>query len=437
MTKYFVLDTNVLLHNRDAIHSFGDNVVVLPMMVVVELDRFKKREGELGHNTRSVIRELDKYREKGNLTNGVEMESGGTILTVFCEEVDNLGVEFGNNKADNVIIATALQLQKENKNVIFISKDINARLRADALGISVQDFEKQKVNIDDLHLGYKELFVPSKTIKQFYDNDKLLKNGFDLSPNEFALFTNEADPKNTALGMVDGEDNIRRLNGEHDSAWGLPTRNVQQRMVLELLLDPKIEIVTIIGQAGTGKTLLALAAGLDQTTRKKYGKVLVFRPIIPMGKDLGFMPGDKEEKLECWMQPIKDNLKELCRIRFEKNGIIQSDLGTPQGLIESGLVKYEALTYVRGSSICQRFIIVDEAQNLTPHEAKTMLTRAGEGTKIVLTGDPDQIDNPYLDAESNGLTHTAVRLKHHPIHGHLALEKTVRSNLAGVAAELL
>ena len=439
MRKYFVLDTNVLLHNADSISSFSDNYVVLPMSVIEELDKFKSRSDELGRNARKVIRDLDHLRVRGRLAEGVEMDNGG-ILKIITEgeNIDCGGLNM--TVPDNRILAVAYTLFKKGEKVIFVSKDINARLKADALGLGVMDFEKQKVNFDELFSGYRELPVPGKVIDTFYEKREVESEGLGLMPNEFVLLQDEADPKHTALARAVSDKKLVRLNPQYDSAWQIRSRSKEQRMCLELLLDPSVEIVTLVGQAGTGKTLLALAAGLEEVIiNKRYEKILVSRPIIPLGKDLGYMPGDKDEKLAHWMQPIFDNLTFLMgtgqppKTRQDDDSLRHK----MEKLLKDHVVELEALTYIRGRSISGQFVIVDEAQNLTPHEVKTIISRAGEGTKMVLTGDPYQIDNPYLDSSSNGLTYTVERLKELPIHGHITLRKSERSQLAGVAADYL
>ncbi|MBU4262131.1 MAG: PhoH family protein [Proteobacteria bacterium] len=439
MRKYFVLDTNVLLHNADSISSFSDNYVVLPMSVIEELDKFKSRSDELGRNARKVIRDLDRLRCHGRLAEGVEMENGG-ILKIVTEGDDIVCHGLNMKVADNRILAVAYTLFKQGEKVIFVSKDINARLKADALGIGVMDFEKQKINFDELFSGYREQLVPGKIIDILYEKREVEAEGLELLPNEFVLLQDEADPKHSALARAINEKKLVRLNPQYDSAWQIRSRSKEQRMCLELLLDPSVQLVTLVGQAGTGKTLLALAAALEEVIiNKRYEKILVSRPIIPLGKDLGYMPGDKDEKLSHWMQPIFDNLTFLMASGHSQKN--RQDDETVRNkvdkLLKDHIVEMEALTYIRGRSISGQFVIVDEAQNLTPHEVKTIISRAGEGTKMVLTGDPYQIDNPYLDSSSNGLTYTVERLKAIAIHGHITLKKSERSELSGVAADYL
>lgn len=437
MKKHFVLDTNVLLHNADAISSFADNIVVLPMTVIEELDKFKSRNDELARNARQIIRDLDKLRSRGHLGDGVTMENDG-LLKIFIEGEDTAIKGMDMSIPDNRILAVAHYLKVKGEKVIFVSKDINARLKADALGIEVMDFEKQTVNFDELFCGHREINVASTIVDEFFREDLYVLEGYNFFPNEFVLLVDENNEKHTGIGRALDQKTIGHLNSNFDSAWNTRSRSKEQRMAYELLLDPTVELVTLVGQAGTGKTLLALAAGLEMVLhQKQYERLLVSRPIIPLGKDLGYMPGTKDEKLTVWMQPIFDNLTFLMGGSKENDDNGQSVRNKVEKLLTDNTLELEALSYIRGRSIPRQYIVVDEAQNLTPHEVKTIVSRAGEGTKIVLTGDPYQIDNPYLDARSNGLSYSVERLKDQQIHGHVTLMKSERSTLAGIAAEYL
>lgn len=434
--KHFVLDTNVLLHNADSLTSFADNSVVLPMTVIEELDKFKRHNDELGRNARHVIRQLDKLRLAGSLKDGVAMTNGG-ILTITVERRDMPGALLDMNVADNRILAVANSLHEEGKSVIFVSKDINARLKADALGIDTMDFEKQKCNTDDLYTGWQQTSVSTEVVDRFYKEKTIQKEEFDFLHNEFILLQDELNPKHSGIGRAIEKNTLTHLNSQYEQAWNIHPKSKEQRMALELLLDPEISLVTLIGQAGTGKTLLALAAGLECVIhRESYERLLVSRPIIPMGKDIGYLPGTKDEKLSLWMQPIFDNLTYLMRHnrRSDDEGSVQQKVDK---LLKNQQVELEALTYIRGRSIPRQFVIVDEAQNLTPHEVKTIISRAGENTKMVFTGDPQQIDNPYLDSASNGLSYAVERLKGESIYGHITLSKSERSPLSAIAADYL
>jgi len=440
MTKTFVLDTNVLLHNADCIENFADNLIVLPMAVIEELDRFKKESNELGRNARRVIRRLDELRGLGSLRDGVPLPNGGQLRilsTPLNTERQDLDVEL----PDNRILLLAFLLHSSGEKVIFISKDINARLKADALGIQAEDYETEKINFDDLYSGYSETTVGPETIEAFHATH-LLEIDAGTYPNEFVLLRSKENGKQTALGRVASPGHIKHLTKNYDKVWNIQARNKEQRIALELLMDPEVQIVTLVGQAGTGKTLLALAAALHSTLRlHRYDRILVSRPVIPMGKDIGYLPGAKEEKLSHWMQPIFDNLTYLLRDETAPRKKKVKTKLTPRHRVEQlladNVITLEALTYIRGRSIPKQYVIIDEAQNLTPHEVKTIVSRAGEDTKMVLTGDPYQIDNPYLDAASNGLTFAAERLKELAIHGQVLLRKSERSELAGVAAQYL
>ncbi len=439
MIKHFVLDTNVLLHNSSAIFSFADNTVVLPMTVIEELDQFKRNNDELGRNSRMVIRQLDRLRQQGRLGEGVRMDNGGILrITVAKEEMP--GVCMDMNAPDNRILATAWNLHQRGETVIFVSKDINARLKADALGIAVMDFEKEKCDAERLFTGWRELTVSGDQIEAFHQRNQLeipaLPEDEVLLPNEFVLLRDGDKPKHSGMARVKGE-LLVRLNDSFDKPWNLSAHSKEQRMALELLLDPEVALVSLVGRAGTGKTLLALAAGLEATLKQRqYEKLLVSRPVIPLGRDIGFLPGSKDEKLTLWMQPIFDNLSYLMGIHRRR-----SDEGTAQQMVHRLLkneeVELEALTYIRGRSISRQYVIIDEAQNLTPHEVKTIISRAGEGSKMVLTGDPAQIDNPYLDASSNGLSYAVERLKGQRVCGHVTLSKSERSELSSLAADYL
>jgi len=366
------------------------------------------------------------------------MENGGTLIIYHEKDLIDHGMDM--RVADNRILGVAYTLLQQGKKVIFVSKDINARLKADALGIDVMDFEKQKVNFDELFSGHCEQKVPGGLIDELYAKKSLKVEACSPVPNEFILLIDENDEQHTALARSSNGGVLVPLIPDYNEAFGLKPRNKEQRMALELLLDPEVQLVTMVGQAGTGKTLLALAAALETTIHfRRYDRVLVSRPIIPMGKDIGYLPGDKEDKLANWMQPIFDNLTFLLGSHSGKPAEGESETVRQKidKLLHENVIELEALTYIRGRSIPHQYVIVDEAQNLTPHEVKTIVSRAGEGTKVVLTGDPYQIDNPYLDSSSNGLSYAVERMKGQPLHGHITLHKSERSTLAGVAAEYL
>ena len=449
MIKTFVLDTNVLLHSSQALNAFQDNNIAIPMAVIEELDKFKKSHDELGRNSRRVIRTLDSLRIQGRLNDGVSMKnlrngtsgklrivSAGTASSRYWQQLESFG--WDTDKADNRILVAALQLQAElSEPVIFVSKDINLRLKADMLGLKVADFEQDKVEPERLFTGFQTIDATDEEIDRFYRDRVLEKSNLKLTPNEFAVLQSVSSNKRTAIARYAGGNLLKALNIADDFHIGhIVPRNKEQRMALELLCDPSVRLVTLVGGAGTGKTLLALAAGLFEIfERKHYEKLLVSRPIVPLGNDIGYLPGGKNDKLQSWMQPIFDNLE------FLLEGSAGTSRNNPErqisNLINKGTLQLEAITYIRGRSIPEHFVIIDEAQNLTPHEIKTIISRAGENTKMVLTGDPHQIDNPYLDASSNGLSVTVEQFKNEKIHGHVTLKKSERSELAALAARLL
>ena len=447
--KTFVLDTNVLLHNPNALFMFKEHDVVIPFDVIEELDKFKTGTDDLGRNARTTIRHLDRLRRRGNLSEGVTVPETGGHVRVILEEDQKLCPGLTINTPDNRIICCAFTLLREGKRVVFISKDINARIKSDALGIVTQDFEAQKVDFEHLYTGWREARVPSKFFDaMFKDKQAKLALGADDPPllvNEFVLLKDEADENHTAIARVKADGTIAPLRQRRGPVFGIVSRNLQQTMALDLLLDDSVKLVSLIGSAGTGKTLLALAAGMSKTLNDNvYQKLLCARPIMPLGRDIGYLPGGKDEKLTAWMQPIFDNMSYLLSNRTAGDQQDKQHAATLSNveqrihqLMESGQVVLEPLTYIRGRSIPNQYMIVDESQNLTPHEVKTIASRVGEGTKLVLTGDATQIDNPYLDSSSNGLSYLVERLKGKSIVGHITLGKSERSELASLVTEEL
>jgi PhoH-like ATPase len=438
MKKIFVIDTNVLLHDPRAIFSFEENDVIIPIVVIEELDKFKKGIDEIGRNARQVSRILDEFRQKGKLSQGVQLDGGGNLrVELNHQSPQHLPNELIATKADNRILATALNLKHDNLPVVLVTKDTNLRIKADALGLRAEDYESDTITLDELYAGETELSVDPGVIDEFYAEGELPPADPKPYPNQFVLIKNSANPSQTALSRYSQQKNVLVpiANIKH-GVWGITARNKQQQFALDLLLNDDIRLVTLVGRAGTGKTLLALAAGLEKTIENRaFQRLVVSRPVFPLGKDIGFLPGDIEEKLRPWMQPIRDNLDFLMgasAIAGRAKG--KKDL---QSLFDLGMIEVEPLTYIRGRSMPNQYLIVDEAQNLTPHEIKTIITRAGEGTKVVLTGDPYQIDNPYIDSSSNGLTFVVDRFKEEPIAGHITLVKGERSDLAELAATLL
>jgi PhoH-like ATPase len=445
MKKNFVLDTNVLLHDPNCLTSFEENNVIIPIYVIEEVDSFKKDLSELGRNARAISRKLDQLREKGPLTDGVPLNGdgweGGLLRVAYTTQ--ELPPEFAlpGNPADNRILATALEAQTKNPSepLVFITKDINLRIRGAALGLQVQDYDVERTDIAELYGGVYELKVPAGDLQKLYDEGKLAlpeaEDGEEYPANSYAIVTDHETGRSSALARLCPQEGVMKcLKGHGPTVWGIRSRNKEQHFAFDLLLDDKIRLVTLVGQAGTGKTLLALAAGLQKVAEEKaFLRLLVSRPVFPLGRDIGFLPGAVEEKLRPWMQPVHDNLELLLGIAGKEGKRGRS----ADEFFDLDLVHIEPLTYIRGRSIARQFILVDEAQNLTPHEVKTIITRAGDETKIVLTGDPYQIDNPYVDSTNNGLVHVVRRFEREPLAGHITLTKGERSDLAERAAMLL
>jgi PhoH-like ATPase len=425
--KTFVTDTNVLLHDPACLNAFMNHELVIPLPVLDELDAAKARPDSVGRNARAVVRKLDELRKLGSLSEGVQYND--TIVRVELNHCDHAPKGLEIEKKDNRIISVALGLKKEDKQVVVISKDINLRVKCDVLGIDAEDYETDKMAEEPtlVYGGTKEVIVSSAVIDQLYDEECKGLPGFTGYPNQFLLLKSNEKENHVGLGrLVDG---LLKPVKPPKHMSGIIPRNLEQRMAVDLLLDPKIKLVTLVGKAGCGKTLLAAAAALQSVLAdcRTYHRMLIARPIQPMGKDLGYLPGDIEEKLDPWMQPLYDNL-EL---------IMGGDRHMLNMYKEQGIIQVEPLTYIRGRSIPKSFIILDEAQNLSPNEIKTIITRVGDNTKIVVTGDIEQIDNPYVDFADNGLTHVVERFKDHSIAGHITLRKGERSILAALAAKIL
>ncbi|NPU84547.1 MAG: PhoH family protein [Syntrophaceae bacterium] len=434
MVKLFVLDTNVLLHNPGAIFSFEDNDVVIPIAVIEEIDNQKRRQDEIGRNARVVSQELDKMRESGCLSAGVPLPGGGRLRIELNHQecCDEFPPGFDPRKTDNRILSLAWSLNRDFPGRVFlVSKDLNLRVKSDVLGIPAQDFFSDRINYHELYTGWGNVDVTSEELDAFFRDGHLEMNGRGPGrPHQFFVMKNRALPSRSALSrFFRGE--LRPLVHGESTNQGIKARNKEQRFALELLLNDQVRVATLVGRAGTGKTLLAIAVGLEKVMEQKaYSRLLITRPVIPLGNDLGFLPGSKEEKLRPWMQPIYDNLEFIFSNNQEPHRIIEH-------IMDRGILEMEALAYIRGRSIPRQFIICDEAQNLTPHMIKTLITRVGEGTKIVFTGDPEQIDHPYLDSSSNGLSYLVEHLKDEEIAGHVTLLKGERSQVAEMGARLL
>jgi PhoH-like ATPase len=442
-SKNYVLDTNVLLHDARALYAFADNAVVVPIYVIEEIDTFKKDQSELGRNARQVARLLDEHRSNtGGLSQPQKLQNGGTVRVALSKNpVKN--PSYDSRSMDQRILEIALEVRDADPRTptILVTKDVNMRVRGDALGLHTADFEPEQISVEELYTGNRELVVAAETIDEFYANNSVAidqlgsagRGNSGVHANEF--LTLKDDGGRSALTRWDKVSGklvpVKKLR---DSVWGIKPRNREQHFALDLLLNDDIKLVTLMGKAGTGKTLVAIAAGLQKVTEDQvFSKLLVSRPVFPLGRDIGYLPGTIEEKLNPWMQPIYDNLELL--LGLNKND--KKDGRSYAELMDLGFVEIEPLTYIRGRSLPNVYMIVDEAQNLTPHEVKTIVTRAGEGSKIILTGDPYQIDHPYLDSSNNGLTTVAERFKHEAIAGHVILTKGERSPLAELATQIL
>jgi len=430
--RCFLLDTNVLLHDAGALEALAGHNIFITVDVLEELDRFKRENDERGRNARQVIRTIDALRQDSPLSRGVPLPEGGQLFVLVKEYVDFLPAGMDGTIPDNRILGAALYLADLGADVVFVTKDINARVKGDALGIRSEDYLRNRVNFDELYTGWSEIDVPEATIDGFYAGQPVRLDQ-EFFPNQGVLLRGETNPKQTALGIFRADSGrIEKLQHDQRRPWGLEPRNLQQHFALELLMRPDIQLVTMLGQAGTGKTLLALAVGLQLVAEeKKYRKIMVSRPIMPLGKDIGYLPGTKDEKLINWMEPIYDNLQYLVDPNLEQSA------DKVEYLFDTGVIEVEAVTYIRGRSLPKLYILIDEAQNLTPHEVKTVVSRAGEEAKVILAGDAYQIDNPYLDAASNGLTYIVERFKNEALYGHITLAKSERSVLASLAADLL
>jgi PhoH-like ATPase len=425
-----------LLHDPNSLLAFKGNTVLIPIEVIEEIDRFKRESSELGQNARTVSRALDALRGQGHLSQGVKLDNGGTLRIIFHERNGAEKFPFGNNTADSRIVSLALAVHQAEPKIpaILVTKDINLRIKADTLGLPAEDYETGRVLLTELYTGMIELAVTAEKMSRFRVEGELDLNGHGkYFPNEYCTLLEETNPKRTALAKVDmtGTKLVPVLDCR-EGIWGIKPRNREQHFAFDALLDDRVKLVTLMGKAGTGKTLLAMAAGLKRTVLdREFRRLVVARPTVSMGRELGFLPGSLEEKLNPWMQPIHDALELLSDLNMG------SDHRRSADLMRSGMIVVEALSYIRGRSIANQFMVIDEAQNLTPLEVKTIITRVGMGTKIIFTGDPYQIDNPYVDSSSNGFNYIVSRFRDQSISAHIELQKGERSELAELAANIL
>lgn len=439
--KNILLDTSVCLTDSESIFKFDNNDIFLPLKVLEEIDKHKKRQDSVGINARKIIRSLDELRSKGNLQKGVRLGKGKGVLKVVSYEIAheaNFPSDLNINIPDHIIIASGMAIAKSNpkRKTIVVSNDINMRVICDSLGLKAQDYKSEEVvtNTEELYDGFSQIVIDDETIDQFYLDENIFLDEFDLedeklSPNQYLLLSSVANPKKTCLARFeDSQSPLKKIIHTSIPDWNIKPRNKEQSFAIDMLLDPSIRLVSLIGRAGSGKTLCAIAAGLQQTISgdNLYSRLIVSRPIQPMGKDIGFLPGTMQEKMLPWLMPIQDNLK-----------FLMGDKTNLEMYVDKGKIEIEALTYIRGRSISDAFIIIDEAQNLTRHEIKTIITRIGENTKIVLTGDIEQIDNIYVNETSNGLAHAVESFKDYKIAGHITFRKGERSELATLASKVM
>jgi PhoH-like ATPase len=441
--KNYLLDTSVYLTDASSIFQFDNNDIFVPLKVLEEIDKHKKRQDSVGANARRIIRTLDELRTKGDLQKGVRIEKGKGLLRVMsygCLAGTIFPPDLDIRIPDHIILATAMAVQQEqpNRKIVVVSRDINMRVICDSIGMAAEDYitDKAAESSDQLYSGFIKHLVDDQIIDRFYDGEEIFIEEDEIKkiwyPNQFLMMVSNANEKKTALASFNSHHTpLKKLVHDNLPDWNINARNKEQAFAMDLLMDPRIKIVSLIGRAGSGKTLLAIAAGLQQTIGLRselnhYSRLIVSRPVQPLGKDIGFLPGTMEEKMLPWLMPIQDNLK-----------FLMGDKTSLEMYMDKGKIEIEALTYIRGRSIANAFVIIDEAQNLTKHEIKTIITRIGDGTKIILTGDIEQIDNIYVNETSNGLAHAIESFKQYPIAGHVTFKKGERSELATLASKVL
>jgi PhoH-like ATPase len=434
--KTFLIDTSVLIYDSEALSKFKHNDVVITLSVLEELDSLKRHNDKIGQNAREVIRYIDSLKavDSGDLNQGINLPEGPKIrihLDMKPEKATHFPLTL--DRPSNRLLLTAFHLREKGEQVVIVSKNFVTRMKAEAMNLESEDYLNLKTSYNELYKGIRTVETVKREVDLFLKDGSLSMQEAGFRPNEYVYLS---CPEHSSALCKHNEKTkkLEPLLPISRDIWGIHPLNMEQKCAIDLLLRDDIHLVTLVGAAGTGKTLLALACGMKKVFDDNiYSRILVSRPIMPLGNDIGFLPGTKEEKLSHWMQPIYDNLEFLCSSASGSANAI----GTMQFIMESKKIEMEAVTYIRGRSLPKMYIIIDEAQNLTPHEVKTIISRAGKGTKVVLTGDPSQIDNPYLDQDSNGLTYCVNRFKNHKIFGHILLDKTERSALAAIAAELL
>ena len=437
------MDTSVYLTEATSIFKFERNDIFVPLKVLEEIDGHKTRQDSVGSNARHFIRILDELRSKGNLEKGVRIAKGLGILRVMsygCLANVVFPPDLDIRHPDHIIIATAkaVQAHEPPKKTILVSRDINMRVICDSIGVNAEDYvsEKAVISSDQLYEGFVVQAVDEQVIDRYYAGEDILITADETDsvwyPNQYVMMVSNSNEKKSALARFRNHHMpLENVHNKKIADWGIDSRNKEQAFAIDMLLDPDIKIITLTGRAGSGKTLMAIAAGLQQTIGLRadenyYDRLIVSRPVQPLGKDIGFLPGTMEEKMLPWLMPIQDNLK-----------FLMGDRSNLEMYMDKGKIEVEALTYIRGRSIANAYIVIDEAQNLTKHEVKTIITRIGEGSKIILTGDIEQIDNVYVNETSNGLAHAIEKFKEYPIAGHVSFRKGERSELATLASKVL
>ena len=440
--KNYVLDTSVYLTDADALYKFGNHDIFIPLKVLEEVDKHKKRQDSVGANARKIIRTLDELRLKGSLYKGVRIDKGKGLLRVLSYEVLKSVVfpaDLDLRIPDHIILATAMAVREESSRKTFVvSRDINMRVICDSIGLTAEDYKTERIitSSEELYSGLVKHLVDDQVIDRFYTGEDVTIHEDEVKakwyPNQYVLLVSNANDKKTCIARFYTHfQPLKKITHDKIPDWKISSRNKEQAFAIDLLLDPSVKVVSLVGRAGSGKTLCAIAAGLQQTIGLRgsnpYDRMIVSRPVQPLGKDIGFLPGTMEEKMLPWLMPIQDNLQFL----------LGGDKNTLQMYVGNGKIEIEALTYIRGRSIANAFIIIDEAQNLTAHEIKTIMTRVGEGTKIVLTGDIEQIDNVYVNETTNGLAHAVEKFKEFPLSGHVTFTRGERSEVATLASKVL
>ncbi|MAH44331.1 phosphate starvation-inducible protein PhoH [Candidatus Pacearchaeota archaeon] len=441
--KNYVLDTSVYLTEASSIFKFGNNDIFVPLKVLEEVDKHKKRQDSVGSNARYFIRILDDLRERGSLQEGVDIGPDlGTlrVMSYACLKGVIFPPDLDIRIPDHIIIATAKAIQATHSEIktVVVSRDINMRVICDSIGIAAEDYVSEKAvrTSEEIYNGFTTQPVDEQLIDRYYNGEEIQIPRDEADelwyPNQYIMMVSNSNEKKSALSRFQNHDEpLKRVIHKSIPDWNIAARNKEQAFAIDLLMDPAVKIVTLVGRAGSGKTLCAIAAGLQQTIGLRqqdnhYSRVIISRPVQPVGKDIGFLPGTMEEKMLPWLSPIQDNLK-----------FLMGDRANLEMYIEKGKIEVEALTYIRGRSIANAYMVIDEAQNLTKHEVKTIITRIGEGTKIVLTGDVEQIDNAYVSETSNGLVHAVEKFKEHRLSGHVTFRKGERSDLATLASKVL